>query len=171
MEDRTVTKTEYYNRGKGWISFALFMQPFVGTLLVSTFGGKYDPKDLWYNKIKKSKVNPPNYVFAIVWPILYLLLAINGVYMFQNKPPEVRRKYFIIYEIQLFLNFMWVLVFFQLKNLAAATGIAATMVALTITLVVMAFRVDRVAGIVLLPYLAWISFALYLTVYILVNNK
>lgn len=166
-----VQPSNYYLNKDRWISFGLFIQPFVGTLLIWAFGGRYDPKDSWYRNLKKPNVTPPNYVFPIVWPILYLLLAINGVYMYQNKPPALRRVYFILYEIQLFLNFIWILFFFQLKNLPAATGIAAAMVGLTIALVVMSFKVDKIAGILLLPYLAWISFALFLTVYILINNR
>jgi tryptophan-rich sensory protein len=149
----------------------LLFQPTIGSALSSSFS-KFDQK--WYNSLKKPVLTPPNIVFPIAWTILYILLGVNALliynsYKSKNRPSLMDnnfKNYMIVYEIQLILNFIWGWVFFGLRNLKMALLIVGVMIILTIYLLIQSWNVNRTAFWVLVPYFIWISFAAYLNFYI-----
>ncbi|MDF1678822.1 MAG: tryptophan-rich sensory protein [Legionellaceae bacterium] len=115
----------------------------------------------WYATLTKSALTPPDHVFAIVWPILYLLLAVVGLNLFlQKNQCTTKEKY--TYSIQLILNWLWSPIFFHFHAIGTALIILAIMVLLTTTLVYMLYARHRMLALLLMPYLAWILFATYL---------
>jgi tryptophan-rich sensory protein len=117
----------------------------------------------WYESLNKPSFNPPNYLFGIVWPILYLLMAIVS---FLNAQTVYR-----LYLMQLFLNGIWSWIFFVFNGL----GLAFLNIVVLILLNVLIVRELRVKGAWLsfslyLPYLLWITFAAILNLSILVMN-
>ncbi len=115
----------------------------------------------WYTTLTKSALTPPDHVFAIVWPILYLVLAVVGFNIFLKKNQcTAKEKY--VYGIQLILNWLWSPIFFHFHAVGAALIILAMMVLLTIILVYMLYSRHRILALLLIPYLAWILFATYL---------
>lgn len=109
----------------------------------------------WHNFLDKPAFAPPNWVFGPVWTILYTLIGVSLYLIWINKKkPSLKLFWF-----HLFLNAIWSPVFFGLKNLPLAFLIILTMV-ITLTLIIRNFyRANKLAGIILVPYLLWISFA------------
>jgi len=138
---------------------------------VAMFMGLISGKDLvtWYNCLRKSSLTPPGVVFSIVWPILYVLLAIAGYRLYEKKSKQLTKGQ-IGYAIQLALNFLWTPVFFNGHWIGAAFVIVSLMVFFTYYLVIKCFKTDKVVSYLLIPYLLWIVFASYLNFYIFLNN-
>lgn len=117
----------------------------------------------WYETLIKPSFAPPNWVFGPVWTLLYALMGI-GAYLVSRrgmKKPAVRWA-LALFVGQLFLNFIWSFIFFGARNIPFAfVDIAALWVVLIFTLVAFE-RVDKIAALLLVPYLFWVSFAMIL---------
>lgn len=157
------------------------LQPILGSSIVSYFGGNYDKNSRgWYKSIKQSPLTPPPFVFPIVWPILYIMLGLNALLIY-NKIKKLNRpsffdKLFIkdylpIYEIQLLLNFSWSIFFFSMKKPTVSLVVNILMIVFTVWLIFKSWKIDKTATWMLVPYVIWISFAAYLNFYIVQNNK
>ena len=118
--------------------------------------------DLWYQELNKSSLNPPGYIFGIVWPILYLLMSISAFRTFSET-----RKLFLI---QLFFNAIWSWLFFEFNMPVIALVNIWFLIVLNIILFIKMIRIDALSGILLLPYVIWLIFASYLNLYIVINN-
>lgn len=130
---------------------AVFLTAFIGGLFTSSETGS-----VWYNENKPS-LTPPNYIFPIVWNILFLLIAIS-LYTSLVKSKE-RRKVIVLYSINLIVNLLWSLIFFKFKNPLIAF-IDLTLLWLSILfLIIYNWRTNRTSSYLLLPYLLWVSFA------------
>ena len=130
---------------------------------------KYEKNiDKWYKNLKKSPLTPPDYVFGIVWPILYLLLLIYFLLALQeeNKLPLV---YFMI---QFILNILWTTVFFKKKQINLAMYMLIVILFFTILSGVEMYNKNNnfILPLLLVPYILWLSFASYLNFYIITNN-
>ncbi len=113
--------------------------------------------DAWYAELQKPDFNPPNWVFAPVWTLLYILMAIS-VWRVQRKQQQFSFE-IALWLLQLVLNGLWSWLFFGLHRPdLALIDIAALIIVLLATVLAFA-RVDRSAAWLLLPYLAWVSFA------------
>ena len=114
----------------------------------------------WYATLQKPAFNPPNRVFGPVWTLLYVLMAISAWRVWRNpERARSRRPALAAWSVQLALNFAWSLLFFGLRSPAAAlVEIVVLLFALAATLA-LSWRVDRIAGMLLAPYLAWVCFA------------
>lgn len=126
----------------------------------------------WYTSLNKPFFNPPNWIFGPVWTILYLFMAISLYIIGTKKSAKSERQQGIIYFfIQLFLNTLWSTVFFGFKSpLLALLVIVALWLAIFIT-----FRrfvtMSKPAGWLLMPYLAWVGFAAFLNLCIVLLNR
>jgi tryptophan-rich sensory protein len=111
----------------------------------------------WYAGLAKPSFNPPNWVFAPAWTTLYVMMAVAAWRVWKitgTKAPEMWA-----WMIQLTLNFFWSAIFFSLHLLfLALVEMAALWLAIAVTAVLF-WRKDRIAGLLMLPYLAWVSFA------------
>ena len=130
---------------------------------------KYEKNiDKWYKNLKKSPLTPPDYVFGIVWPILYLLLLVYFLLGLkeQNIIPLV---YFII---QMILNLIWTSVFFKKKQINLAMYMLVVILFFTILSALEMYNRNNniILPLLLVPYILWLSFASYLNFYIIVNN-
>ena len=130
---------------------------------------KYEKNiDKWYKNLKKSPLTPPDYVFGIVWPILYLLLLVYFLLGLkeQNIIPLV---YFII---QMILNLIWTSVFFKKKQINLAMYMLVVILFFTILSALEMYNKNNniILPLLLVPYILWLSFASYLNFYIIVNN-
>ncbi|UMY65981.1 MULTISPECIES: TspO/MBR family protein [unclassified Flavobacterium] len=115
----------------------------------------------WYATIEKPSFNPPNWVFAPVWTLLYVMMGVAAGRVWgrsEAEPSEVRRALWFFW-IQLALNALWSVLFFVLWNPLLAL-VELVLLWLMIYETWHKFRaLDRVAGWLLVPYLAWVSFA------------
>lgn len=121
----------------------------------------------WYQSINKSSLNLPDWVFAPVWTILYAMLGLALWKLWPMRHDPRGRKALIFFLIQLGLNYLWSPVFFGLGAFAAALGIIILMVGFTIGCMMNA---GKIVSWLLAPYLAWISFATWLTYCVTVMN-
>jgi len=112
----------------------------------------------WYATLAKPMFSPPNWVFGPVWTILYALMGV-AAYMVWEKGGKHEPRAMKAFGLQLFLNAIWTPVFFGLKDLFAAFVIIALMWAAIVVTMVLFWRVDRKASLLLSPYLAWVTFA------------
>ena len=112
----------------------------------------------WYESIKPS-ITPPNYVFPIVWNILFFLLATSMYLAWIHS--KKRKKKIIAWEygINLFLNFLWSLIFFGLKSPLYAFIVLIFLWVSIFSMMYVTWDINRKASYFLLPYLLWVSFA------------
>jgi tryptophan-rich sensory protein len=123
----------------------------------------------WYPALTKPPGNPPNWVFGPVWTCLYLAMAIAAWRVWRRRGLDCREL--VLFSVQLVLNVTWSLLFFGLRNPGAAViDIALLWIAILVTTILF-LRVDRLAGGLLLPYLAWVTFASYLNAAIWIINR
>ena len=124
----------------------------------------------WYNSLTKSKLTPPGYVFGIVWPILYILLAFSFVLTIKSSKCIGLCTPLLFFIGQMILNLIWTTIFFRMKMMKTALLIIYAIIALTLVAFIKMLPINRTAGLLLIPYLLWLSFASYLNLYIVVNN-
>ncbi len=135
----------------------------VGCLAVGFLGSLATSSSLqsWYPGIRKPPLNPPNWVFAPVWSVLYILMAIAG-WRLWNISSAHRFQLRMLFVCQLVFNALWSPIFFGLRNpLAGLVDIVLLWVVL-LMLTCMSWREDKVSGFLLVPYFLWVSFATYL---------
>lgn len=125
---------------------------------------------LWYNNLNKSQLTPPNWVFAVVWPILYLMMGIAYSRIITNPALGFTSFISIIYLLQLYLNLMWSYRFFKNRDYEGSFLQLLLIIALVGTLVYNLLPIDKTAAYLLIPYLSWLIFASYLNGYIYWNN-
>ena len=110
----------------------------------------------WYAGLKKPSFNPPNWLFAPVWTTLYVLMAVAAWRVW-------RRQGFgwpiSVYAVQLLLNGSWSFLFFGEHAVGAALAEITCLAGLIFITLVGFWHRDRIAGLLLLPYAAWVSFA------------
>lgn len=117
----------------------------------------------WYASLVKSPLNPPGWVFGPVWTTLFLLMGIAAFLVYQKgwKRKDVKRA-LEVFGLQLVLNTLWSILFFGLHNpLAAFVEIFVLWLAILWTIVTF-YRISRPAAYLLIPYIAWVSFAISL---------
>ncbi len=115
----------------------------------------------WYHNLAKPALNPPDWVFAPVWGVLYLLMALSFIILLRTKY-ENKTTAILLFLSQLGLNLIWSPVFFGWMN---PKGALITIVLLIITLsgtVIAFYKHSKPAAILLIPYFIWVCFAAYL---------
>lgn len=137
--------------------------------LAGVIGGLFTAKSVttWYLTLNKPVFNPPGWLFGPVWITLYALMGI-ALYLVWTTKPE--RKAIILFSAQLLLNIAWSALFFGLQRpWLAFIEIVALWAAILATL--LAFRkTSRTAALLLIPYIAWVSFAAVLNLALAMLN-
>jgi tryptophan-rich sensory protein len=115
--------------------------------------------DTWFVGIIKPSFNPPNYLFAPVWTVLYLLMGISFYLILTANKTTQRKKAIIIFSIQLLLNFCWSFLFFKYHWLGIAFIEILLIWLSIISMILIFYKVNKTAALLQLPYLLWVSFA------------
>jgi len=126
----------------------------------------------WYRGLAKPSFNPPNWLFGPAWTLLYLLMAVAAFLVWKQGfgAPGVKLA-LAVFLVQLVLNALWSILFFGMRSpLAGLVDIAVLWLTILATIVLF-FRVSTAAGILLLPYITWVSFAAVLNAAILRLNR
>ena len=125
----------------------------------------------WYAPLRKPPGTPPNFVFGPVWTILYAMLGASFALVWHHaRPGPARTRAFCLAAFHLLLNLSWSPVFFGLHLVGTALGIICLMVVTAAVLMQMFLRLHRTAGLLWIPYFAWISYATWLNAGILLLN-
>lgn len=114
----------------------------------------------WYATLEKPPFTPPNWLFAPVWITLFLLMGISAFLVWRKGLKELRIKTALsIFFIQLILNTLWSVIFFGFRApLAGLIEIAVLWIAILLTILNF-FKISKTAGILLIPYILWVSLA------------
>ena len=145
---------------RGWGRIALATVPGI-VLLGSASGwlansGYGNP---WFDALQKPPFMPPGWAFGVVWPILYVLMGVS-LAMILAEPPSPRRKLaLVLFLVQLALNFAWSPIFFAGHDIGLAKVVIFVMAALAAAAAGQFLRLRKAAGLLLIPYLAWLVFA------------
>ena len=110
----------------------------------------------WYEALQKPSFNPPNWIFGPVWTTLYVMIAIAGWRVWRIDASSTAMK---LWWVQLALNFLWSPVFFSMQSLGLALVVILPMLASVVAFAVAAWRLDRLASVLFVPYAAWVAFA------------
>jgi len=141
-------------------------------LLLGSLIGNIGRPDGWYQNLKKPELNPPNYIFPIVWSLLYLMIGISYFLALKNTDDI---KYWILPLLHLLLNLSYSPMFFYFRELLLS-AILTTLILITGIMVLYQFsKLDKsfISTSLLIPYIIWLIFANYLSwsIFIINNNK
>ncbi len=118
----------------------------------------------WYPHLQKPSFNPPNWIFAPVWTLLYILMGISLYLVWKQPASSERNRALSFFFIQLFLNFCWSFIFFNYHQIALAmVDIILLWVMILITILLFS-TFSKMASWVLVPYILWVSFATVLNI-------
>lgn len=130
----------------------------VVTFAAAAIGGFFTPGE-WYASLRKPVWNPPNWIFGPVWITLYVMMALAAWLAWKRGGWPAQRTPLTLFLIQLLFNALWSALFFGMKNpLVALVDIVLLWLAVLVTLVTF-WRASPLAGALLVPYLAWVTFA------------
>jgi benzodiazapine receptor len=118
----------------------------------------------WYAALAKPPFNPPNWVFAPVWTLLYAVIAVAGARTYE------RVNGFFLWVVQMALNFAWTPALFLLHRPTLALVIIVALLAVTLIFTWARWSADRVSSLLFVPYAVWIAFATLLNAAIVVLN-
>lgn len=126
---------------------------------------------MWYEDLKKSSLNPPDIVFNIVWPILYILMLTSIIIFYKSYSDNFWVSFgFIFFATQLILNILWPIIFFRFHKVLLSFFIILAIIFFVILTMNQFIKVNCTSAILLLPYLIWLILASYLNLFIYVSN-
>ena len=125
----------------------------------------------WYAALEKPSFTPPNWLFAPAWITLYLLMGISASIVWRRGLDNTRiRNALITFLVQLGFNVLWSVVFFGLESpLYGVIVIVVLWMAIMLTMVKF-FRISTLAGVFMLPYIGWVTFAAILNISVFILN-
>ncbi len=143
---------------------------FAMTFLIAYLGSSATTTSIndWYPTLTKPIFNPPNWIFAPVWSILFTLMAIAFYLVWIS--PNYKRFHFKLYINQLFINYLWSFMFFFLRNPTWAFINIIILITIVSITTIQFSKINKTAGYLMLPYLIWISFASVLNLAIIILN-
>ena len=146
------------NRLSAWIGLGFWLAV---TFAAAWIGSQFQPGE-WYFGLTKPALTPPAWVFGPVWTLLYIMMGVAAWMGWKREGYAAAASALWLFLLQLVLNALWSYLFFGLKNPSLAlVDIVALWLAILATLIAF-FRHYRLAGQLLLPYILWVSFAIYL---------
>ena len=125
-------------------------------------------KEPWYSSIIKPSFNPPDWIFAPVWIILYISMSV-AIWLIWINPKRVE-KIIYIYFIHLLINGSWSIFFFGLHLILVSLIIIAVIIFFVIWLIKLYYPINKLSSFLMFPYLVWLSYAFVLNFYIFILN-
>ena len=136
----------------------------------AAFGGRFRP-DEWYRALDKPAWNPPNWIFAPVWMLLYAAMAVAAWVAWRSGAGIWRTVGLSLWLTQLIANAAWSWIFFGRHRPGWALLDIAVMFVLILATLLAFFRLSPVAGWLMVPYLAWVAFAGCLNAALWLRNR
>ncbi len=125
----------------------------IGSLITSSA-----TKTEWYQAIKP-KLTPPNFVFPIVWTVLFFLIGLSLYFAWTSGKKNDNKKIALVFAINLILNILWSILYFKLKNPLIAFFELILLWFSIILMIAVVRKTSKLAAYLLIPYLLWVSFA------------
>lgn len=157
------------------IEIPVFFTATIGTVLLGMLSGLFSGSYKGYSSLVLPPLTPPDIVFPIVWGVLYAMIGMS-LYCIVCKPAATpalehdKNVATMLWGIQLLFNLVWPFAFFTLQWYTFSFLWLAASVAVNLAAIIYAFRVSKPAGALLIPYEAWLMFALYLNLFIAILN-
>ena len=123
-----------------------------------------------FGMVSKPPLSPPGWLFPVVWIILYILMGIASYLILVSENKYRAQTALRVYGLQLFFNFFWSIIFFNMQQYLLAFVWLLILLTLIILTTFLFYRINKTAGYLLLPYIAWVSFAGYLNLGIYILN-
>jgi len=142
--------------------------PLLGASIVQFFT---PPPDDWYKSLNKPTWTPPGWAFPVVWTSLYVLMGIASWLVYRQGGFKHQWLPLVVYVISLVFNFAWTPIFFGAHRIDAALIEIIALWVIVLATIALFWRAYVWAGVLLIPYIIWISIATHLTAYIFYNNS
>ena len=141
-------------------------------LLVGSISGYFTSTSIttWYVTLNKPLFNPPNYLFAPVWTTLYILMGISLFLVLNTAKDLEKSKIIFVFSVQLILNFLWSFLFFKFQQLGFALAEILLMWCSILFMIIIIYKTNKLAALLNIPYLLWVSIATILTYNIYILN-
>ena len=124
----------------------------------------------WYNTLNRAPWSPPNYIFGIIWPILYVLMTFSFILVWKNKKCFPYCSALTTFLIQLVFNLSWTTIFFYYKMPKLALLDIVLIIYFSLMTYQSFIKVNKMAAYLLIPYICWLFLALSLNTYIVLFN-
>lgn len=115
-----------------------------------------------FTNINQPSFVPPDWVFPVVWTILYILMGISSYLVFVSNSNK-KKSALILYGVQLFINFIWTLFFFRLQLFEFSFILIIALILLVIAMSYKFYKINKWAGLIQIPYILWLLFASVIT--------
>ena len=154
-----------------WSAVSLFIIALLLPFAAGAIGSLATSSEIntWYATLAKPAFNPPNWVFGPVWSLLYLLQGI-AFYLVIKQPHRLRSSAVKFFVLQLIANTLWSLLFFGQHTPAWALADITILWALIVVTIYLFWSIKPLAAALLVPYLAWVTFAAALNIGIIASN-
>ena len=125
-----------------------------------------------YSKINQPPLSPPSILFPIVWTILFTLMGISAalVYQFKDTKHDGVRTALIVYAVNLAVNFIWSIIFFNMQNFLFSLIWLLLLLVLVVVQTRSFYRISKLAAYLQIPYILWLVFAAVLNYSIFILN-
>lgn len=125
-----------------------------------------------YSQINQPPLAPPSWLFPVVWTILYILMGVSTAMIWQERGKDRAKTdtALSIYALNLFLNFFWSLIFFNMRAFLFAFIWLVALWAVILIMIIRFMKIKPIAGYLQIPYLVWVTFAGYLNLAIYILN-
>ncbi|MFH1421009.1 MAG: TspO/MBR family protein [Candidatus Aenigmatarchaeota archaeon] len=140
------------------INWKVLILSFIAVFVVAAIGSSVTTIGAWYESIKPS-ITPPNFVFPIAWTTLFILIAISLYFAWTSSNKKEKKNIAVVYGANFVLNITWSALFFSLQNTKAAFVDIIFLWFSIVAMIIVAWKADKRASLMLVPYLAWVSFA------------
>lgn len=145
---------------RSWPAIALISVPAIlGAGFLSGWLSNSGYENAWFNGLAKPFFMPPSWAFPVAWSSLYVLLGLALALVLAEPPSERRRNGLVLFFVQLALNFAWSPIFFAAHDISLGKMVIFLMAAIAAAAAGQFFRLRPLAGLLMLPYLAWLIFA------------
>ena len=122
-----------------------------------------------YSEVVQPPLSPPSWLFPVVWTLLYILMGFSS-YLIYESSDENSKKALTLYAIQLAINFIWPIFFFGFKAYLFSFILIIILWVFVILTIINFFKINKTAGLIMIPYLLWLSFAAYLNLGVYLLN-
>jgi tryptophan-rich sensory protein len=149
--------------------WALFFVPLI--LLIGFLAGQLgSPDTVWFQNLEKPAIYPPPATFGIVWSVLFVLIGLSLALVASAWGAPGRALALGVFAVQFLITQSWTAVFFGMQDMTSGLVVIGVSALLLLPAIVLVWRVRRLAGLLLLPYLGWVCFAGALNWQFIVEN-
>lgn len=151
----------------------VFIASIIGSFAAGAIGSLATTPNIptWYAALAKPPLNPPNWIFGPVWSTLYLLIGIALALVILESTKHSKKRAYFWFGLQLTLNAMWSLVFFFLHSPWLGVAVIIALIISIVMTIREFYKIKKYSAWLLIPYLAWVCFATYLTIGIALLNS